>query len=183
MIPDDRQSAATACRLNHPGRIPDARKRKRASIEALFPGRSPRSVLAIRHFHQVVSELRADRPLDHANRSTEDDLVEFTHHLAAAEGAQVAAVAAGGAVGVLAGDCGEIGAAFDVGLQLQALLFGVDQDVAGGCLGHGFFLRGIGWWLSCASVSQCPRYAAWISGEDSSSRDEPSCDSLPTSST
>ena len=28
------------------------------------------------------------------------------------------------------------GAAFDVGLQLQALCFVVDQDVAGGCLGH-----------------------------------------------
>src|SRR5690606_25036004 len=95
------------------------------------------SVLAVGHFDQVVAELGLDRALHDVDRRAEDHRVELLDHLAGAEGAQVAAVAAGGAGGVFARDLREIGAAFDGGLELVALLFSRNQDMAGARLGHG----------------------------------------------
>ncbi len=101
-----------------------------------------RSVLAAGDFQQVVAELGLHRPLDHVQRRAEDHLVELADHLAGAERAQVAAVAAGGAGGMLAGDFGEVGTAFDGGLQFVALGFAGNQDVAGSGSGHGEILLG-----------------------------------------
>src|SRR5690606_18628113 len=67
--------------------------------------------------------------------------VELLDHLAGAERAQVTALAAGWTGGVVLGDLGEIGAAFDGSFQLVALSFGGNQDVAGGGSGHGVILR------------------------------------------
>src|SRR5690606_41186284 len=60
---------------------------------------------------------------------------------AGAERAQVTALAAGRAGGVVLGDLGEIGAAFDGSFQLVARSCGGAQDVAGGGSGHGVLLR------------------------------------------
>lgn len=95
----------------------------------------------------MVAELRLDRALDLADRGAEHHGVEFLDHLATAEGAQVAAVAAGRAAGVFLRHLGEVGAVLDGGLQFVGLGFGRDQDVAGGGFCHERLLAGnrLGW--------------------------------------
>ena len=90
----------------------------------------------------MVAELGLHRALDHVQRRAEDHLVELADHLAWAERAQVAAVAAGGAGGMLAGDFGEIRTTFDGGFQFVALGFAGNQDVAGSGSGPGEILLG-----------------------------------------
>lgn len=52
-------------------------------------------------------------------------------HLATTEGAQVAAVAAGGAAGTFLGNLAEVCAVLDGGLELVGFFFGTDKDVTG----------------------------------------------------
>src|SRR5690554_2897830 len=101
------------------------------------------SVGALRDLDEVVAELRAHRPLHHADGCAEYDFVEFAHHLAAAEIAECAAVAARGAAGMFFRDLCEVGTVFDGLLQLVALGFGVDEDMTcrGSC--HGLLLIGV----------------------------------------
>ena len=85
------------------------------------------SVLTAGHFEQVVAELGLDRALHGVDRGAEDDGVEFLDHLAWAEGAQVAALAAGWASGVGLGDFGEVGTSFDLCFEFVALLEAADR--------------------------------------------------------
>ena len=99
--------------------------------------RRRRSVLAAGHFQQVITELGFHWALHGIDRCAEYDRVEFLDHLARTERTQVAAVAARWAAGVGFGDYCEISAAFDLGFQFVALVFGGNQDVTGGGFGHG----------------------------------------------
>ena len=90
------------------------------------------SLAAAGDFQQMITKLGLHRALHLVEVGGEDDLVELTHHLAGAEAAQVAALAAGRAGGVLAGNLGKITTVLDLGLEGLALFFAVDEDVAGG---------------------------------------------------
>src|SRR3990167_339078 len=95
------------------------------------PSEQAGSVLAAGHFQQVITELGLYRALHHVDRGAEYYGVEFLDHLAWAERAEVTAAAAGWAAGVVFGDLGEIGTAFDCGFQFVALVFAGNQDVTG----------------------------------------------------
>ncbi|MNZ21893.1 hypothetical protein D3C78_389750 [compost metagenome] len=86
----------------------------------------------------MVAELGLHRALHGIDRGAEHHGVELLDHLARAERAQVTALAAGRAGGVGFGDFSEVGACFDLGFQFVAFIFAADQDVAGGCTGHGY---------------------------------------------
>src|SRR5690606_22800219 len=90
------------------------------------------SVLAFGDFDQVIAELGLHRTLHHADGCAEYHFVEFANHFTAAEAAECAAVAAGGAAGVFSCNLGEVGTILDGLLQLIALGFVVDEDVTGG---------------------------------------------------
>jgi hypothetical protein len=95
-----------------------------------------KSVLTAGNFQQVVAELSLDRALHGVDWSAEYHGVEFFNHLAWTERTQVAAIAAGRAAGAGFGDFCEVSAAFDLGLEFVALVFGGHEDVAGGGFGH-----------------------------------------------
>ncbi len=88
-------------------------------------------------FDQVVTELRLHGTVGLSHLGAEHDLVELGHHLAGAELAQVTTLTLGRTTGVLAGDFGEIGASFNLSLEVVGGFLGIDQDVSGGGLRHG----------------------------------------------
>src|SRR5690606_796977 len=88
-------------------------------------------VLTTGDFDQVITELSLDRTLYFTDRSTEYHLIKFGDHLATTGGAQVAAVAAGGAAGIFLVNLAEVCAVLDGGLELVGFFFGTDKDVTG----------------------------------------------------
>lgn len=98
------------------------------------------SLSPLSHFQQMITKLSLHRALHFIQGRAEYHLVEFRHHLAAAEGAQFTTAAAGRAGGVLFGQGGEVFTGGDFVFQLLAFGFGADEDVAGGSLSHGFSL-------------------------------------------
>ena len=112
-------------------------------------------VLVFRHLDEVEAKLGFDDFADRADGLREGGVFEFRHHLAAAEGAEVAAGAGAGAVGVGLGQFREIGAfedllaeVFEAGALggLGGIVVGgihLDQDVGGGdgfALGEAFLV-------------------------------------------
>jgi len=115
---------------------------RRGVIASSPPGISA----AVGDFDEVVPELRLHRAVDLAHLGREDDGVELLDHLAGGELPEVPALLAGGALGVLAGHVGELGAAFDLLLQVLALQLVFHQDVAGAGDGHGVLLASVKSW-------------------------------------
>ena len=70
-----------------------------------------------------------NRTLDGAYFCAEDDAVEFRDHLTRAEGAEVTAITARWATGVLTGKLAEVGAVLNLVLEVLAGFLAVDQDV------------------------------------------------------
>jgi hypothetical protein len=69
--------------------------------------------------------------MDLADLASEDDIVEFLHHLTGTELSEVSSLFAGWTAGVLLRHGGEVGSTFDFGLELGARIFGIDQYVPG----------------------------------------------------
>ena len=84
----------------------------------------------------MIAELGLHRAVDFADGFVEYHLIEFLHHLAGSETAQVTATFSGGALGVRRRQLGKVGAAFDFGLQVLTLLFGIHENVPCAGLGH-----------------------------------------------
>jgi hypothetical protein len=76
--------------------------------------------------------------MDFVQFAGKDHLIEFPDHLPRPEGAEIAALTAGRAGGVLLRHLCEIGSPFNFSFQLQAFRFGRYQDVAGSCSSHSF---------------------------------------------
>jgi len=83
------------------------------------------------HLDQMVTVLGLDRTEELVQLAGEDDLIELLCHLPLAECTKIAPSIAGSAGGFAFGDCGEIGAGFNFGLELQAENFCIHQDVTG----------------------------------------------------
>ena len=93
-------------------------------------------VLAAGDFDQVIAKLSLYRALHDIDGSAENDLVEFTDHLARTERAQIAAVAAGRAAGMLFCHLGEIGAVLDGCFKFLTLFFSRNKDMTCRGLSH-----------------------------------------------
>lgn len=91
---------------------------------------TPALVGAAGHFYQVPTKLRLDRSLDRANLATENDAVKLGHHLSRSKLAQSAPLFARRALRMVAGKIAKVGAPVDLGLEIVASFFGVDQDMA-----------------------------------------------------
>src|SRR5699024_6097209 len=93
------------------------------SISAAFSRRSGRSGSggAVEDFQQVIAELGAHGAVDLVQLTAEYHLVELGHHLPGAEFAQVTALLARRALGMLPGDRREVLAILDALFQRQAL--------------------------------------------------------------
>jgi hypothetical protein len=72
-----------------------------------------------------------DRAEELVQLAGEDDFIEFFCHLPLAERTKIAPSIAGSAGGFAFGDYSEIGAGFNLGLELQAENFCIHQDVTG----------------------------------------------------
>ena len=100
-----------------------------------------RSVLATCDLQKMVSKLGLHRAVNLTDLTAEHHLVKLWHHCAGAERAKVAALGAGRTARVLAGNIGEIRSVGDLLFEVVTFFFAVDEDVAGACLWHSYFLR------------------------------------------
>lgn len=77
----------------------------------------------------MKTKLGLNRTLYGAHFCTEDDTVEFWDHLTRAKSAEVAAIAAGWATGMLTGKLAEVGAVLNLAFEVFAGFLAVDQDM------------------------------------------------------
>ena len=78
----------------------------------------------------MVAELRLDRAVDLSDSFVKDHRVELLDHLARAKFTKCTALLAGRARRVLLGEVFEAGSSGNLGLELLALFFCIDKDVA-----------------------------------------------------
>jgi len=97
--------------------------------------------------------------------TAEDDFVEFRHHLARAKAAQVAALTARRAAGVLLGHVREVTAVFDLLFQCVALLFTAYQNMTGAGTCHNELLNKkpntVGQFITPLSCNASPTRVNW----------------------
>jgi hypothetical protein len=91
----------------------------------------------------MEAELGLDRAEHLVDIAGKDYLIELPDHLPWLESSEIAPLHAGRAGGFEFGDFGKIGTGFDLGLELQALGFGINENVTCSSSRHGDSLKNV----------------------------------------